>query len=122
MVSVRIAYLHYAKSYLPPKIFFSANASFSNKNIYMIYISRFPPLLNYLSSEWLLFPVAGDPCLGKQVRHFRFIFTSREGEVKMSRKCRSHLGPIPDERKALRILCETFANQSLKRSHLVNNN
>ena len=38
----------------------------------------------YLSLEWLLFPVADDPSLGKQVRHFRFIFTSRE--VKISRK------------------------------------
>ena len=49
-------------------------------------------------------PVAAHPCLGKQVRHFRFsIFTSRETRGKKSRKCRSHLGPVP---QVSRRLCE----------------
>ena len=45
--------------------------------------------------------------LGKQVRHFRFIFRAKR-EVKISRKCRSHLGPVP-----------RWAEGCLKRRHLV---
>ena len=57
----------------------------------------------YLSSEWLLFPVSDDdPSLGKQVRHFRFIFTSREARGKNKQKmAKSHRNMSPGERKAL---------------------
>ena len=56
------------------------------------------------SSEWLLFPVAlaDDPSLqlGKQVRHFRFIFTYREARGKNKQKIPK--SPRTSERKALR--------------------
>ena len=48
----------------------------------------------YLSSEWLLFLVADNTCLDKQVRHFRFIFTDREVIGKNKQKIGSHLGPV----------------------------
>ena len=53
----------------------------------------------YYCSWWLLFPVADDPSLqlGKQVRHFRFIFT--ENKQKMPKSPRTS---TPGERKALR--------------------
>ena len=56
----------------------------------------------YLSSEWLLFPVADDPSLGKTSEDFRFIYTDREAIGKNKQKIRSHLGPVtstPGERK-----------------------
>ena len=49
----------------------------------------------YWSSWWLLFPVAEDPGLGKQVMNFRFIFTDCEARGKNKQKIRSHLGPVP---------------------------
>ena len=49
-------------------------------------------------------PMADDPCLGKQVRHFRLIFTDREAIGKKSRKCRSHFGVGP---QVSGRLCET---------------
>ena len=48
-------------------------------------------------------PVATHPCLGKQVRHFRFIFTSREAQVENKQKMpKSPRTSTPGERKALR--------------------
>ena len=64
--------------------------------------------VSYLSSEWLLFPVADDPSLGKTSEDFRFIFFLRFAQEKNKQKIRSHLGPVPQV--------------SLKRSHLVTNN
>ena len=56
----------------------------------------------YWSSEWMLFPIVDDPSLGKQVRHFRFIFTSREARGKNKQKMpKSPRTSTPDERKAL---------------------
>ena len=54
-------------------------------------------------AEWLLFPVAEDPGLGKQVMHFRFIFTDREARGKNKQKMpKSPRTNTPGERKALR--------------------
>ena len=62
-------------------------------------------------------PAADDPSLGKQVRHFRFIFTSREARGKNKQKIRSHLGPVstPGERKAAK------AKPEAKNPCLINN-
>ena len=39
-------------------------------------------------------PVAAHPCLGKQMRIFGLFLPRASREVKISRKCRSHVGPI----------------------------
>ena len=60
-------------------------------------------MCSLISSWLLLFPVADDPSLGKQVRHFRFIFTSREAIGKNKQKMpKSPRTSTPGERKALR--------------------
>ena len=54
------------------------------------------------NSEWLLFAVVDDPSLGKQVRNFWFIFTSREARGKNKQKMpKSPKTSTPGERKAL---------------------
>ena len=68
--------------------------------------------MSFWSLEWLLFPVADDSSLGKQVRNFRFIFTDREAIGKNKQKIPK--SPRPSTRWA-----EGFAKQSLKRSHLI---
>ena len=69
--------------------------------------------VSFWSLEWLLFPVADDSSLGKQVRNFRFIFTSRFARGKNKQKIpKSPRTNTPGERKG-------FAKQSLERSHLI---
>ena len=58
--------------------------------------------------------MAYDPSLGKTSEDFRFIFTDREAIGKNKQKIRSHQDQYPR-------WAESFAKQSLKRSHLVNN-
>ena len=61
--------------------------------------------VSYWSAEWLMavVHVAVHPCLGKQVRHFRFIFLSREARGKNKPKMpKSPRTSSPGERKALR--------------------
>ena len=68
--------------------------------IIWIYCRNEMMLFHTWAQELLLFPVADDPSLGKQVSHFRFIFTARgKNKQKMPKSPRTS---TPGERKALR--------------------